>query len=289
MKRLEEIIVTGSPRVLRALETFATNRPKINERIMAKTMIDRILSEVEMAARKCLPADFHAGWELESTEVEIGAYNLARKEQGTIDIIHTNPANQMGLIVDWKRVGWLDNKKEIYYSRTPQPWMYLEIAQTAHPGFKFDFEFRFFVAENSRGPAHMVTRSISFEEGEVEFLRNELEVRKEAMDLYNRLGHWPRDGASCHKWGGICEFARKCWEKPQPAEMRFGAPIISQSLVSTFNECPRKYFYTVERAESSGEDFHELGESNHAAMFGSMFHEGIAEMYRTAKEVLSDG
>ena len=51
------------------------------------------------------------------------------------------------------------------------------------------------------------------------------------------------------------------------------------SHISVFDQCPRKYAETIGQAEAQQADFHDIGQPNIYAQWGTMFHLAIGAMY----------
>ena len=62
--------------------------------------------------------------------------------------------------------------------------------------------------------------------------------------------------------------------------LRLKKIIVTQSLISLFDQCPRKYAESLGQAEALGEDFHDVGIPNKYALWGTMFHLAISNMYQ---------
>src|SRR5690606_32772807 len=116
---------------------------------------------------------------------------------------------------------------------------------------------------------------------------SDLIARLETVLFDNEKGCWPRAPHSCFSYGRDCHFSLRCWGNHRETFVPLQNPLVSQSMISMIDECPRKYYLTCAASESDVTDYHEIGESGEAALFGTMFHHGMAEIYREAKRVNS--
>ena len=202
---------------------------------------------------------------------------MGRKKQGTIDLLFLNEKKKKALIVDWKRVGSLPMDKLWRYTKGPQAPFYTQIVKDQYPGYEVGFEFRFVLPGEDE--PRCVTCNFSdkdLEDYEAEFAR-----REALMYNFNQNQIWPRNAAACHMWRDEpCAFKQECWGKNRRPASKLKKIIVTQSLISLFDQCPRKYVESLAQAEVLGEDFHDVGIPNKYALWGTMFHLAISNMYQ---------
>src|SRR5690606_12069753 len=99
---IKELIEGKLPSIEADLTALASNLPKLRERIAAKQILKKIVSEVRTAAFSCLPDDCK-DWDIGDTEVEVTSYQPDK--QGTIDLLFLNHSKKTFKVTDWKRVG----------------------------------------------------------------------------------------------------------------------------------------------------------------------------------------
>lgn len=102
-----------------------------------------------------------------------------------------------------------------------------------------------------------------------------------------RLNAWPRNPGSCDAYGRTCDYWEVCAEGRDLSEYRLAEtpheelpglahrlPLLSNSAMSTYRSCPRKYLYAyVERRRPH--------ETPHALTFGTLIHAGLEVWWST--------
>ena len=273
-----------SAKIHSELINFINNLRWMSQRVLAKNHLLDIEDEIAMAAERCIPID-EAEWNIAEAEIEcttIFHHDDQTTEQGTSDLVFVNHETQTFKVADWKRVGYLPVEKIDRYSRSYQPVMYMDHWQQHYPDYTGEFEFRFVVAGSGQVAPNIEKIILPMDKNYLTTRLTEMQCEVEQIQHCTEVGIWPRREKSCMNWGRTCEFHSTCWDEkgnqdlPKPAQI-----ILSQSLIGTFGECQRKYYYTLEAAE--GADYHTTGDSGPAALLGSMFHHGISLVYDEVK------
>lgn len=272
-------------KVTEALTNYAATREYMRERIAAKSRIGQIVGEVQFAATRYLPQDAKA-WNLATTEVEMT--DFSEGSQATQDLkLFSLESDDIIKVADWKRVGKLDEAKLTRYKNGDQPWLYIEKAKTLAPNADVSFEFRFLVvAFSTSHQPHLHTEEVKLNDAMTIEKRTEYDLQTARIKNYNDMEFYPRNEQHCFAYNSTCAFLRECWrydDDAKPFRGRLNSPIRSQSMNTTERQCPRLYYYSCAAAEATGDDYHDVGPSGEPAVWGSMFHEGMALVYEEIK------
>ena len=140
--------------------------------------------------------------------------------------------------------------------------------------YEVGFEYRFAVRDEKKPRAFRCEPTAD----EGWYVMQEIKEREDAMQEYNQFGRWPRNNHSCYDYNQTCEYFKQCWVDPQH-NIKLKRTITTQSLITLFDQCPRKYAELLAEAEALGIDFHNVGQPNKYAIWGIMFHIAIAMLY----------
>lgn len=265
-----------------AIESVAKAQKDFSLSLKARAMSATVLNEVLQGTQRYLGMDFEI-WE----EFDCEAYTSRRdslgnahRVQGTLDIVGINHSLKTLDIIDWKRVGRLDQVKVLKYANSWQPVTYAEYMRQVYPDYAIKFAFRFYVASDQ------AFQDVRFElpEHELEGRLAELKEIEKAVESQNTTGVWPRHSGSCNDYNRLCVFNAVCW-KEIGKPIHINHPQLSQSLYSLHNQCPQKYARTMLQCETQSKDYHDLGGSELPAVLGSMFHAGMEVVYEQAREI----
>ena len=234
-------------------------------------MTDSIITQAYNAAKLHSIKDL-SDWETCDLEHFVNVEDL----NGTVDMILSSSSRRKVLIVDWKRVGKLDTDKIWRYTKGPQPLFYTWLVSNLYPNYEIEFEFRFMVGKEEETRRFQMT----FENEELTNAVREFTSRREAMEEYNKNGSWPRNADSCNDYRTLCPFATGCWSANPDSPPKVEQILLTQSLVNTIDQCPRKYAEILAEAERQEKDFHEVGTPNIYALYGTMFHIAVSAMYQ---------
>lgn len=268
------------------LTEYATNRKFMRERVAAKSRIDQIVDEVRFAASRFVPSDARS-WDLSRIEIEITDFSDGSQATQDLKLYSLDGALCVN-VVDWKRVGKLNDAKIARYKNGDQPWLYTQKAQNADPDHTVQFEFRFLVvAFSSTHTPFLHVEEVAINAAMHAEKSIEYTLQTERIQRYNELGAWPRNEQHCFAYNSTCAFLRDCWryeEDAEPFSGKLNSPIRSQSMNTTERQCPRLYFFSCAAAEKTGDDYHDIGPSGEPAVWGTMFHEGMAMVYQEIKQ-----
>lgn len=266
------------------LVAFAASQPDWNSRAVCKNMVPAILNQSVNAMSHHCVADLSA-----HEECLIEAYLQYEFEgatqAGTIDLILLDHTKKRALIVDWKRVGVLDDAKIWRYSKGSQPRLYVTLIGQAYKDYDVDFEFRFMVGDEAR------SRPIPVRLGQKALTKFRIEQmgRIGAARIFNGT-EWPRNAERCWDYGQLCPFHESCFDKGiDDGSEPMDSPTLSRltftsSLIGTFDQCARKYAEILAQSQEEGIDFHDIGQPNKYALWGTMFHLATSEFYKQILE-----
>jgi hypothetical protein len=104
------------------------------------------------------------------------------------------------------------------------------------------------------------------------------------------MGAWPRNPGSCEQYGTMCAYWRVCAEgaridddtlyrtaataHEELPELPHRLPLLSNSAMSAYRACPRRYLYAYEMRRRPHE-------TSAALTFGTWMHEALEVWWRT--------
>ena len=255
----------------KTLKWFAENQAGFSNRVNCQQKIDSIVQQAYKAARIHCLKDL-SDW----GDCEIEHFINAGDLSATIDLLLSDAKRRKALIVDWKRVGTLNTDKIWHYTKGPQPLVYTWLVSNLLPDYEVTFEFRFMVG-NDKEPRRI---QLNFEQDQLDAAMNEYTSRREAMEQYNDTRSWPKNASSCNDYRTLCVFAANCWGDKHTPSPYVEQILMTQSLIQVMDQCPRKYAETLAEAERQEKDFHDVGTPNQYALWGTMFHIAVSNMYQ---------
>ena len=256
----------------KSLKDFVKNQKGFGTRLKCTQKLEEILEQASRAAVRHILNDL-TFWE----ECEIESFANRDELAATIDLLlMSTMTKKRALIVDWKRVGSLSAEKIWTYARDPQPPVYTHLVRVQYPGYKVDFEYRFILPEETQCRVIPCTPTDS----ELNQLLREYNSRYAIMKVLNSNQSWPRNSASCHDFNSVCACVDVCFGKARQLPPKIDQLLLNQvSHILVFDQCPRKYAETIGQAEAQQADFHDIGQPNIYAQWGTMFHLAIGAMY----------